>query len=128
MTTITSQPKVFISSTISDMFDLRSATKYWLEELGYDVQVSEFNDFQRKPELGTFDACFEAIRASDYYILLIGKKRGSWYDEPNRISVTRKEYRVASESAKILGKPRIISLVRSCHWSTGFSSRRANQT
>jgi hypothetical protein len=31
------RPKVFISSTIYVFRDLRSALKYWLEELGYDV-------------------------------------------------------------------------------------------
>jgi hypothetical protein len=31
------KPKVFVSSTIYDFRDLRSALKLWLEEYGYDV-------------------------------------------------------------------------------------------
>jgi hypothetical protein len=108
-----SHPRVFVSSTINDLADLRSALKFWLEEMGFEVQMSEFNDFERKPELNAFDACFDSIKESDYYILIVGKRRGSWYDEPNRVSVTRHEYRTAYESAVKTGKPKLVNFVRS---------------
>ena len=34
-------PRVFISSTVTDLADVRSATKYWLEESGFEVLTSE---------------------------------------------------------------------------------------
>lgn len=34
------KPKVFVSSTIYDFKDLRSALKYWLAEKGYEVRKS----------------------------------------------------------------------------------------
>ena len=46
----TNKPRVFVSSTIYDFKDLRSALKFWLEELGLEVLMSEFNDFFRQPE------------------------------------------------------------------------------
>lgn len=106
------RPKVFVSSTIRDLADLREALKFWLEEMGFEVQMSEFNDFPRRPEAGTFEACFDSIRQSDYYVLVIGDQRGSWYDEPNRVSVTRQEYRVAYESLQRTDRPKIVSFVR----------------
>jgi hypothetical protein len=106
------RPKVFVSSTIYDFADLRDALKFWLEEMGFDVQMSEFNDFERRPEAGTFDACFDSIRQSDYYVLLVGDRPGSWYDEPNKTSVTQQEYRVAHEWFQRTARPKIVSFVR----------------
>ncbi len=59
------RPRVFVSSTIRDLEDLRDALKFWLEEMGFEVQMSEHNDFERRPEVTTFEACFEAIWESD---------------------------------------------------------------
>jgi len=108
------RPRVFVSSTIYDLADLRSAAKFWLEEMGYDVQMSEYNDFARKPELSAFDECFEAVRACDYYVLIVGDRRGAWFDEPQRISVTQKEYLTAREAFIASGKrgPKLVCLVR----------------
>ena len=62
MSQVMNKPRVFISSTINDFGDLRSALKYWLEELGYEVRLSEFNDFQRPADQGTFDSCFQRLK------------------------------------------------------------------
>lgn len=94
------KPRVFISSTIRDLRDLRSALRYWLEGSGYDVQLSEYNDFDRRPEDDVFEACFNNVVGSDYYILLIGKERGSWYSEEDRLTVTKQEFRVARQTAQ----------------------------
>jgi len=112
MTTIVSKPIVFVSSTISDFLDLRDALKFWLEEMGFQVQMSEYNDFERTPEAGTFEACFESIRESDFYLLLVGRARGSWYDQEARVTVTQQEYRVAYQSFVTTGKPHLLAFVR----------------
>lgn len=106
------RPTVFVSSTIYDFADLRDALRFWFEEMGFEVQMSEHTDFKRRPESGTFEACFESIRNADFYLLLIGSNRGSWYDESAQVSVTRQEYRVARESLESAGRPRIVALVR----------------
>jgi hypothetical protein len=92
-------PRVFVSSTIRDFSDLRSALKFWLEDMGFEAQMSEFNDFQRRPDQDTFASCLDAIGTCDYYVLLVGGRRGSWYEE-NMVSVTQQEYRVAMSLAK----------------------------
>jgi hypothetical protein len=94
----TSQPvRVFLSSTIYDFRDLRSALRFWLEELGYVVLMSEVSDFERRPDSNTFDACFEAIHYCDFYILLVGERYGSIFQDG--ISVTNQEFRVAKALA-----------------------------
>jgi len=89
-----------VSSTIRDLEDLRGALRFWLESAGYDVQLSEYNDFDRRPEADTFETCFANVASSDYYILIVGRERGSWYKQDERITVTRQEFRVANQAAR----------------------------
>ena len=104
------KPNVFISSTVYDFKDMRSAIKYWLEEAGYDVQLSEYGDFDKNSSQNSYDACLDVIHNCDYFILLIGKRVGNMYDK--EISITRKEYRTAYELAKSGKIKRIITFVR----------------
>jgi Domain of unknown function (DUF4062) len=106
------RPRVFISSTIADFADLRSALKFWLNEAGYDAQLSEYSDFVKSVDLNAVDACLSTLESADYYLLLIGSRVGSLYDAAKRISVTRAEYQRAYESFKKTGKPHIIAFVR----------------
>jgi len=108
------KPNVFISSTIYDFVDMRSALKYWLEEAGYAVQLSNHSDFGKDSSLNSYDACLEVIRNCDYFILLIGGRVGGLYDDIT--SITRKEYQVAYELAKAGRIKRIIIFVRQCVW------------
>jgi len=108
------RPRVFISSTIYDFHDLRSALKYWLEESGYEVLMSESCDFEKDSSKNSYDACLETIKECDYFILLIGGRVGGWYDEST--SITRKEYQIAYESAQDGRIKRMIPFVRQYIW------------
>ena len=105
----TNRPRVFVSSTILDFRDLRSAIKFWLEELGLQVRLSEFNDFVRRPEDDTFSSCFAAIEDCHYFDLLIGGRKGSPYTDG--VSVTQQEYRVAAQLAR-QGRISLVILAR----------------
>jgi hypothetical protein len=94
------RPRIFVSSTIYDFHDLRSALKWWLEQMGCEVRMSEFTDFNRPPDQGALNSCFAAIQDSHFYVLLIGGRRGSWYDQDSLLSITRQEFRVAAELAR----------------------------
>lgn len=86
------RPKIFVSSTIYDFQDLRSALKYWLQEYGYETQLSEYNDFQKDLTLNSYDACLKSIENCDYFILLIGGRRGGLYPgEDISISVIKEK-------------------------------------
>lgn len=103
------RPRVFVSSTIRDFSDLRSGLKYWLEERGIDVWMSEFPDAAREPDAGTLGACRAALEASDFYVLLVGGRKG-WTVEPG-LTATRWEFRIALEITR--HRPlRIVVLVR----------------
>lgn len=108
------KPRVFISSTIYDFHDLRSALKYWLEESGYEVLMSESCDFEKDSSKNSYDACLETIKECNYFVLLIGGRVGGWYDEST--SITRKEYQIAYKSAQDGRIKRIIPFVRQHIW------------
>jgi hypothetical protein len=67
-------PRVFVSSTIDDLADLRSSIKYFLEESGFEVVLSEFPTFQHELDETARLASVRAIEAADYYVLLIGRR------------------------------------------------------
>ena len=109
------KPTFFISSTIYDFRDLRSALKFYLEELGYQVYASEYNDFKVANDQHSYDACLKLIEECDYFILLVGSRVGGFYDDQNKVSITRQEYREAYKLHE-QGKLQIISFVRDEVW------------
>ncbi|SCX35107.1 DUF4062 domain-containing protein [Agrobacterium rosae] len=109
------RPTFFLSSTIYDFRDLRSAIKYSLESRGCRVLASEFNDFAVDPGSHSYEACLKNIADADYFILLIGARVGGWYDKKGRISITQQEYREAYRRHKEVGL-RIVSFARNEVW------------
>lgn len=106
-------PKIFISSTIYDFKDLRSALKFYLNRMGYEVMASEANDFPVDRSSDSYTACLKNIQECQYFILLIGNRIGGMYD--HEISITHKEYLVAKECANA-GSLKIITFVRQSLW------------
>lgn len=84
------KPKIFVSSTIYDFKDLRSALKYWLTEKGYEVRMSERNDFKKDSSQNSYQACLDSIEECDYFILLIGSGAGGIYSQNPLITITQK--------------------------------------
>ena len=105
------KPKVFISSTVLDFEDLRGALKYFLEGYYYEVQMSEYPDFDVEPSDSIYDNCIKSLSKCDYFILLIGYRRGHWY-KANEISITNLEYRAAKYLIENGSQLKIISFVR----------------
>jgi hypothetical protein len=105
------KPVVYISSTVYDFRDLRSSLKFWLETLGYEVMLSDYNDFTKPLDKNSYEACIAAIDRADFFLVLIGSRVGGLYDQNDNVSITRMEYRRAYERAKS-GKVRLIAFVR----------------
>jgi hypothetical protein len=108
-------PTFFLSSTIFDFKDLRSALKYYLERQGCRVLASEFNDFPKPLDTHSYQACLRSIQEADWFVLLIGTRVGGWYDEASRISITQQEYREAYRLHQ-QGRLKLLSFVRSDVW------------
>lgn len=108
-------PVVFVSSTVYDFRDFRTAIKFWLEQHGYEVRMSDYTDFPQQPDKNSYDSCLRAIDDSDYFVLLIGTRVGGWFDQENKVSITRAEYQYAYERAK-QGKLKLVTFVRKEVW------------
>lgn len=108
-------PRIFISSTIYDFRDLRTALKFWLEELGFEVYLSEQNDFPVQSDLNSYETCIQAINDCDYFILLVGGRVGGWYEKDKRVSITQAEYQRAY-SRLCDGQIKILAFVRQDIW------------
>jgi len=109
------RPTFFLSSTIYDFRDLRSAIKFSLEERGCRVLASEFNDFGGNLDQHSYEACLTNIEQADYFVLLIGARVGGWYDPNARVSITQQEYRTAYVLHQ-QRKLRMVTFVRSEVW------------
>src|SRR6202041_2404207 len=109
------RPTIFISSTIYDFRDMRSAIKEHLESNGCRVLASEFNDFTKPLDKHSYEACLAAIEQADFFLLLIGTRVGGWYDKTKRVSITQQEYRTAYSLAKS-DRLRLLSFVRAEVW------------
>lgn len=109
------KPKIYISSTIYDFADLRSSLKYVLEELGYTVFLSEFNDFKKPLDENSYNACLAVLEEVDYFLLLIGQRTGGLFDANQGISITRMEYRTAYELARTRHL-KLLTFVRKSLW------------
>jgi hypothetical protein len=116
------RPTIFLSSTVHDFADLRSALKDYLELRGCRILASEFTDFTRPLDKNSYDACLATIEQADLFVLFIGRRVGGWFDEPSKISITRAEYRHAYELAKE-GRIRLLCFVRSDVWDHRQSAR-----
>jgi hypothetical protein len=110
------RPVVFVSSTVHDLGDMRSALKYWLEEWGYEVRLSEFADFPGVLETNSYDACTKAVDGSDFCVVLIGTRGGGLWDAATGVTISRREYQVAYGRAQ-LGAMRVLVFVRDSVWT-----------
>ena len=108
--------RIFLSSTCVDLVDLRSGLKESLEEMGYEVWVSEFPGFPVDSSLHSHDNCLRNVEQADQYVLIVNDRYGALYEgtayEKRPISLTRHEYERALECDK-----KIRVLVRESIWN-----------
>ncbi len=93
-------PRVFISSTVLDLLDVRASIRIQLEQsFGLTVFQSECSDFPAPVSCSAPDACIAVLSRCDLVILIIDKRYGYVTSRVAGvpISVTRSEYRAARE-------------------------------
>ncbi len=89
------QPTIFISSIISEFYDLRGALRYFLGKSGFRVLMSEEPDFGADCDKDSLENCKERISSSDYYFLIIGVKPGFEFElsDGTKTTVTFEEFK-----------------------------------
>lgn len=89
-------PKVFVSSTVSDLEAIRESVRNLLISLGYTPIMSEYNDFGSTPSESATNACYSAVTECDIGIVIIAKRYGT-IDQTTKKSVTHSEYMTMRE-------------------------------
>lgn len=112
------QPTIFISSIISEFYDLRGSLKYFLGKSGFRVLMSEEPDFGADCGIDSLDNCKNQIEKSDYYLLLIGDKPGTEFEiDGKQTTVTFEEFRHYIKLAKAGKQLNFIAFVRQQTWT-----------
>ncbi|MDI6886288.1 MAG: DUF4062 domain-containing protein [archaeon] len=93
--------KVFVSSTISNLKDLRSSLYERLYGWGLDPIAFEAGSIVINPSKDVIDECIKAASECSIFILIISGKFGNEYKNEN-ISITWKEYRTAKENNAVI--------------------------
>lgn len=68
--------KVFVSSTCYDLGIVRAQLRSFIEGMGYEPVMSEYDDVLYDPKNHTHESCVNAIEKCDMVILLIGSRFG----------------------------------------------------
>lgn len=112
------QPTIFISSIISEFYDLRGSLKYFLGKSGFRVLMSEEPDFGADCGIDSVDNCKNQIEKSDYYLLLIGDKPGTDFEiDGKQTTVTFEEFRHYIKLVQNGKQLNFIAFVRQQTWT-----------
>ncbi len=97
------RPSVFVSSTCYDLAPIRHDLHCFIESLGMNPIMSEFNSFPIVPDLDTVANCLKVVKEqADIFVLIIGGRYGQKTEAGK--SVTNLEYL----EAKAKGIPRYV--------------------
>ena len=102
--------KVFISSTCSDLQQIRRDLEEFIRGLGYEPVMSDSKDASIPRGFDKIDACKYLVGTSDIFVLIIGRRYGNIEPETEK-SITNLEYETALE----MGKP-IYAFVEEKTW------------
>jgi len=86
---------LFVSSTCYDLAQVRVDLRKFLESLGLEPILSEFDSFPIDPSKSTIENCLHVVRTrADIFLLIVGTRYGSLADATR--SITNLEYVEAS--------------------------------
>lgn len=84
-------PSIFVSSTCYDLSQVRADLKLFIEHMGFEPILSEYNSFPLDPNLGTVENCLRAVKErADILVLIVGGRYG--YQTDCGKSITNLEY------------------------------------
>lgn len=88
------KPAIFVSSTFYDLKQVRADLSIFIERLGCEPVLSEFDTFPLHPDISTAENCTRVVETNaDIFVLIVGNRYGSLTKDGR--SVTNLEYLVA---------------------------------
>lgn len=92
-----SAPRVFVSSTYYDLKHIRNYLETFIQQFGYTPVLSERGDVFYASDSDAQQSCLEEVRSCQLFVLVIGAKRGSEYQDTGE-TIVNHEYRAAIDS------------------------------
>lgn len=100
--------KIFVSSTVKDLGDLRDELYRRLKELGHTPWFSEKDDFPSNRHPDAMTNCLRVVEECDLFVVLLDKRAGlpyskrdgSPYPELFGLTISEAEYRCAKKKGK----------------------------
>lgn len=68
--------RIFVSSTCYDLSAIRGQIRGFIQSVGYEPIMSDYNDVLYDPRIHTHTSCIEEIATCDLIILLVGSRFG----------------------------------------------------
>lgn len=68
--------RIFVSSTCFDLGPIRGQLRNFLNSMGYEPIMSDYNDVLYDPRIHTHTSCIEEIATCDLVVLLVGSRFG----------------------------------------------------
>lgn len=94
--------KIFVSSTCYDLSMIRSQLKSFIENMGYEAVLSEYNDVFYDPQDHTHESCVKEVANADVVILIVGSRFGGSAIPNLQSLIDFKSLSAASFKTKIL--------------------------
>lgn len=68
--------KVFVSSTCYDLSVVRSQLRIFIQNLGHEPIMSDYNDILYDPRVHTHSSCVDEVASCDIVVLIVGSRFG----------------------------------------------------
>lgn len=68
--------RIFVSSTCFDLAPIRGQIRTFIQDMGYEPIMSDYNDVLYDPRIHTHTSCIEEIGTCDLIILIVGSRFG----------------------------------------------------
>lgn len=104
--------KVFVSSTCYDLGIVRAELREFLQNLGHEPLMSEYNDILFDPRDHTHESCINEVRNADAIILIIGSRFGGKGVPPALELIDFEALKASSKSTEILSEPNKVSITQ----------------
>lgn len=68
--------KVFVSSTCYDLSVVRSQLRIFIQNIGHEPVMSDYNDLLYDPRIHTHSSCIDEVASCDVVLLIVGSRFG----------------------------------------------------
>lgn len=104
--------KIFVSSTCYDLSIIRSQLKSFIENMGYEAVLSEYNDIFFDPQDHTHESCVKEVSNADVVILIIGSRFGGTAIPDLQSMIDFKSLSASSLKTKVLENKESLSVTQ----------------